>query len=61
MKVISSLENRGISSKGTTRKITIQEGEFLNFLRSLMTAALPAVSEKDAAIQKNVMDQELQH
>ena len=37
MKVIKSLENRGILLKGTTRKITIQEGGFLNFLRPLMT------------------------
>ena len=41
MKVIKSLENRGILLKGTTRKITSQEGGFLNFLRPLMTAGLP--------------------
>ena len=41
MKVIKSLENRGILIKGTTTKMTSQEGEFLNFLRSLMTAGLP--------------------
>ena len=41
MKVIKSLENRGILLKGTTRKITTQEGGFLNFLRPLMTAGLP--------------------
>ena len=40
MKVIKSLENRGILIKGTTTKMTSQEGEFLNFLRSLMTAGL---------------------
>ena len=40
MKVINSLENRGILLKGTTRKITTQEGGFLNFLRPLMTAGL---------------------
>ena len=33
MKVIKFLENRGISLNGTTRKITSQEGGFLNFLR----------------------------
>ena len=33
MKVIKSLENRGILLKGTTRKITSQEGGFLNILR----------------------------
>ena len=36
MKVIKSLENKGILFKGTARKITSQEGGFLNFLRSLM-------------------------
>ena len=41
MKVIRSLDNRGILIKGTTRKITSQEGGFLNFLRLLMTAGLP--------------------
>ena len=43
MKVIKFLENRGILSIGTTRKITIQEGGFLNFLRILMTAGLPTL------------------
>ena len=33
MKVIKSLENRGILLKGTTIKITSQEGGFLNILR----------------------------
>ena len=41
MKVIKSLENRGILLKGTTRKITSQAGGFLNFLRPSMTAGLP--------------------
>ena len=36
-----SLENRGILLKGTTRKITSQDGGSLNFLRPLMTTALP--------------------
>ena len=40
MIVIKSLENRGILLKGTTRKITSQEGGFLNFLGPLMTAGL---------------------
>ena len=40
MKVIKSLENRGILLKGTTRKITSQEERFFNFLRPLMTAGL---------------------
>ena len=36
IKVIRSLENRGILLKGTTRKITSQDGEFLNFVKPLM-------------------------
>ena len=32
-KVIRSLENRGILSKGTTKKISGHKGQFLNFLR----------------------------
>ena len=41
VKVVKSLENRGILLKGTTRKITSRKEEFLNFLRPLMTAGLP--------------------
>ena len=41
MKVIKSLENRGILIKETITKMTSQEGEFLNFLRSLMAVGLP--------------------
>ena len=37
MKVIKYLENRGILLKGTTRKITIKEGGFLNLIRPLMS------------------------
>ena len=40
MKVIKSLENRGISIKETVTEVTSQEGEFLNFLRSLMVVGL---------------------
>ena len=40
MKAIKSLENRNCI-KETTRKISSQGGEFLNFLRPLMTAGLP--------------------
>ena len=43
MKVIKSLENRGLLSKGTTRRINSQEGRFLNFLRPLMTTGLPLI------------------
>ena len=41
MKVIKSLENRGILIKETITKITSQERESLNFLRSLMAVGLP--------------------
>ena len=41
MKVIKSLENKRIPLKGRTRRITSQEGGFLNFLRPLMINALP--------------------
>ena len=41
IKVINSLENRRNFLKGTTRKITSQEGGFLDFLRPLMTVGLP--------------------
>ena len=44
MKVIKTLEIRGILLKGATRKITSQEGGFLNFLRLLMTAGLPLIT-----------------
>ena len=40
MKVIKSLENRGVLLKGTTRKITSHKGEFLDFLRPIMTVGL---------------------
>ena len=43
IKVVRSLEIKGISSKGTTRKITSQKGGFLNFVRPLMTAGLPLI------------------
>ena len=33
MKVIKSLENKGILLKGTTRKVASEEGQFINFLR----------------------------
>ena len=33
MKLIKSLENREILLKGTTTKVTSQEGGFLNFLK----------------------------
>ena len=41
IKVIKSLENRGILLKETTRKIINQEGGFFNYLRPLTKACLP--------------------
>ena len=40
IKVINSLENRGISLKETTRKIARQKGRFLNFLILSMIVGL---------------------
>ena len=54
-KVIKSLENREILLKGTTRKITSQEGEFLHFLRPLMTACLPLMKNVLTLLAKNVL------
>ena len=55
MKVIKSSGNRGISLKVTIRKITSQEGEFLNFLRPLMTAGLPLMKNVLTPLAKNVL------
>ena len=41
IKVINSLENTGVSLKGTTEKITSQKGGLLKFLGSLMKTGLP--------------------
>ena len=41
MKVIKSLENKGILIKGTAREIINQEGKIFNFFRPLMPACLP--------------------
>ena len=55
MKVIKSLENRGILLKGTTRKITSQEGGFLSFLRPLMTTGLSFMNNIFTPLAKNVL------
>ena len=55
MKVIKSLENRGILLKGTTREVTIQERRFLNVLRPLMTAGLPLMKNVLTPLAKNVL------
>ena len=53
--VIKSLEKRGILSKGTTTKTNSQEGGFLNFLRSLMTAGLPSMKSARTPLAKSVL------
>ena len=55
MKVINSLGNREILLKETTRKITSQEGGFLNFLRPIMTASLPLTKSVLIPLAKNVL------
>ena len=52
MKVISSLENRGILLKETTRKISNQKGGFLNFLDPLLRTRLS--SKKNVLKVSNV-------
>ena len=55
MKVINSLENRGILFKWTTTKITSPKRGFLNFLRSLMTAGSPWKVYLPTPLAKNVL------
>ena len=55
MKVIKFLENRGILLKETTRKITCQEGGFLNFLRQLMPAGSPLIKSLFTQLANNVL------
>ena len=55
IKVIRSLENRGILLKGTTRKITSQEGGFRNFLRPLMRAGFPLMKIVLTPLAKSVL------
>ena len=55
MKVIKSSENREISLKRTTRKITSQGGGFLNFFRPLMTAGLPLIKSVLPPLAKSVL------
>ena len=55
IKVIRSLEKIGILLKGTTKDITCQEGVFLNFVRPLMTTALPLMKNKLILLTKSVL------
>ena len=53
MKLIKSLENRGTLLN--SRKITSQEGGFLNFLRPLITAALLLMKNVLTPLAKSVL------
>ena len=55
IKIIKSLENKGILLKGTTRKITSQEGGFLNFLTPLITAGLTLMKSALTPLAKSVL------
>ena len=55
LKVIRSLEKRGLLLKETTRKIISQKGEILNFLRPLTTAGLPVMKNVLTPLSKSVL------
>ena len=55
MKVIKSLENRGILLTWTTRKITSQEGGFLDFFTPLMTAGIRLTKSVLIPLAENVL------
>ena len=54
-KVTRSLEYRGISLKGTTRKNISREGGFLNFLRLLMAAGLSLMKSVVTLLAQSVL------
>ena len=49
------LENRTILLKGTTRKITSEEGGFSNFLKPLMITGLPSIKIVLTSLTKSVL------
>ena len=55
IKVISSLENRGVLLKGTTRKVFSQAEGLLNFLRPLITPGLPLMKSVLTQLAKSVL------
>ena len=55
MKLIKSLERKRILLKGITRKTSSEEGGFLNFLRTLMTAGLPLMKSVLTPLTKKVL------
>ena len=54
-KVFRSLENRWILFKGTTKKVTNQEGEFLRFFRPLIKAGLPLMKNVLTPLVKSIL------
>ena len=55
MKAAKSLEKRGILLKETTRKNSHQKGGFFNFLRPLMSVALPLMKNVLTLLVKRVL------
>ena len=55
IKVIKSLENKGVLLKATTTKITSQEGVFLIFIRPLITAGLPLMKSVLTSLAESVL------
>ena len=55
LKVTKSLKDGGILIKATTRKITSQEGSFLNFLRPLMILGLPLIKSVLTPLAKSAL------
>ena len=55
IKVIRYLENRGILLKGAIKKVTSQEGGFLNFLRPLMSFDFPLIKNILIPLAKSVL------
>ena len=55
IKLIRSLENRGILLKGTTKKVSSQDTGFLNFLRPLMTTDLPLIKDVVTPLAKSAL------
>ena len=55
IKVIRSLENKGILFKGTTRKINSQERRLIRFLGPLMKAGLLLMKNVFTSLAKSIL------
>ena len=55
MKVIKSVENRGILLNGTNKKITSEEGGFIRLLTPLITAGFPLMKSVLTSLAKSVL------